>query len=153
MINNRYRVSANIGADKSGFFLSLQDTENGKKYYTKLVRIDDAHLSAKALYDLQMRIQRLSRFSHTNVISICESELAPEGMLLRQTELPGYSLKKLMQKNGKSRNNEKKVILLGICIALRFQDGNDFFLEISLNENFTILGGTSNATFGFKQFA
>ena len=101
MINNRYRVSANIGADKGGFFLSLQDTENGKKYYTKLVRIDDSHLSAKALYDLQMRVQRLSRFSHTNVISICESELAPEGMLLRQTELPGYSLKKLMQKNGR----------------------------------------------------
>ena len=101
MINNRYRVTANIGADKTGFFLSLQDTENGKKYYTKLVRIDDAHLSAKALYEIQMRVQRLSQFSHTNAVSICESELAPEGLLLRQTELPGYSLKKLMQMNGR----------------------------------------------------
>ena len=119
MINNRYKVTANIGADKSGFFLSLQDTESGKKYYTKLVRIDDAHLSAKALYELQMRVQRLSQFSHTNAISICESELAPEGLLLRQTELPGYSLKKLMQKNGRPLPAENAwAIALDIASAL-----------------------------------
>lgn len=119
MINNRYRVSANVGADKSGFFLSLQDTENGKKYYTKLVRIDDAHLSAKALYEIQMRVQRLSQFSHTNALSLCESELAPEGLLLRQTELPGYSLKKLMQKNGRPLPPETSwAIALDIASAL-----------------------------------
>ena len=101
MINDRYRVTANIGADKSGYFLSLRDSEDGKQYYTKLVKIDDSHLSAKVLYALQMRVQRLSRFSHTNVISIYETELAPEGLLLRQNELPGMSLKNLMQKNGR----------------------------------------------------
>ena len=101
MINDRYKVTANIGADKSGYFLSLRDSEDGKQYYTKLVKIDDSHLSAKVLYALQMRIQRLSRFSHTNVISIYETELAPEGLLLRQNELPGMSLKNLMQKNGR----------------------------------------------------
>ena len=101
MINNRYKILSNIGADRSGYFLRLQDPENGKNYYTKLIKIDDNHLSAKALYALQMRINRLTQFSHTNIISICEPELAPEGLLLRQTYLEGASLKNLMQKNGR----------------------------------------------------
>ncbi len=101
MINNRYKIIRNIGADKSGYFLCLKDSENGKTYYTKLVKIDDHHISARSLYDLQMRIQRLTQFSHTNVISVYEPELAPEGLLLRQTDLPGSSLKNLMQKAGR----------------------------------------------------
>ena len=101
IINNRYQITANIGADRSGFFLSLKDTSDSRKYYTKLIKIDDNHLSARALYALQMRVQRLSRFSHTNIISIYEPELAAEGLLLRQNELKGISLKNLMQKNGR----------------------------------------------------
>ena len=101
MINNRYKIIANVGADKSGYFLTLQDTVDNKKYYTKLVKIDNNSLSAKSLFDLQMRVQRLTQFSHTNVISLCEPELASEGMLLRQTDIPGSSLKAVMQKQGR----------------------------------------------------
>ena len=101
MINDRYQVLANIGADKSGYFLSLKDTADSKKYYTKLIKIDDNHLSAKSLYGLQMRVQRLTQFTHTNIISIYEPELAAEGLLLRQNELKGASLKSIMQKNGR----------------------------------------------------
>ena len=60
LINGHYRILKNIGADKSGYFLQLLDPENGKSYYTKLIKIDDNHLSAKALYALQMRINRLT---------------------------------------------------------------------------------------------
>lgn len=119
MINNRYAISRNIGADKSGYFLCLKDSENGKTYYTKLVKIDDHHISARTLYDLQMRVQRLKQFSHTNAISVYEPELAQEGLLLRQTDLPGISLKNLMQKNG--RPLPKKVsysVALDIASAL-----------------------------------
>ncbi len=101
LINDHYQIIRNIGADKSGYFLCLKDTENKKTYYTKLVRIEDQQLSARTLYDLQMRIKRLSQFSHTNVISVYESELAPEGLLIRQTDLPGTSMKNLMQKSGR----------------------------------------------------
>ena len=101
LINGRYRVVSNIGSDKSGYFVTLQDTADRKKYYTKLIRIDDNHLSAQGLYTLQMRTQRLTQFSHTNVISVYEPELSPEGLLLRQTDLPGCSLKSLMQKQGR----------------------------------------------------
>ena len=101
LINDHYRIDANIGADKSGYFIRLLDPDNGKKYYTKLIRIDDNHLSAKSLYALQMRMQRLTQFSHTNVISVCDPELAPEGLLLRQTDIEGSSLKNILQKNGR----------------------------------------------------
>ncbi len=101
LINDHYKIIAKAGADKSGYFLRLQDPDSGKKYYTKLIKIDDNHLSAKVLYALQMRVQRLTQFSHTNMISVCEPELAPEGLLIRQTDLEGFSLKALMQKNGR----------------------------------------------------
>ena len=101
MINNRYKIKANIGADKSGYFLTLFDTTDSKNYYTKLIKIDNNNLSAQSLYTLQMRIQRLKKFSHTNIISIYEPELAEEGMLIRQTDLPGSSLKEIMQKQGR----------------------------------------------------
>ena len=100
-INNHYKIIAKVGADRSGYFLRLQDPDNGKKYYTKLIKIDDNHLSAKVLYALQMRIQRLTQFSHTNIISVSDPELAPEGLLIRQTDLDGASLKSMMQKNGR----------------------------------------------------
>lgn len=101
LINNRYKNIANIGADKSGYFLTLQDSSDSKKYYTKLIKIDNNSLSAKKLYSLQMRMQRLTQFSHTNAISIYDPELAEEGLLLRQTDLPGKSLKEIMQKQGR----------------------------------------------------
>lgn len=101
MINNRYAIRANVGADKSGYFLTLQDTADGKNYYTKLIKIDNNTLSAKSLYALQMRMQRLTQFAHTNVISVYEPELAEEGMLMRQTDVPGSSLKNIMQKQGR----------------------------------------------------
>ena len=101
LINDRYQITRNIGADKSGYFLCLKDTENKKTYYTKLVKIEDQQLSAKTLYDIQMRMKRLTQFSHTNVISVYDPELAPEGLLLRQNDLPGTSLKNLMQKSGR----------------------------------------------------
>ncbi|MBQ6517067.1 MAG: SUMF1/EgtB/PvdO family nonheme iron enzyme [Anaerolineaceae bacterium] len=101
MINNRYKIMANIGADKSGYFLTLQDTNDGKTYYTKLVKIDNNSLSAKTLYSLQMRMQRLTQISHSNIISVNEPELAEEGMLIRQTDLPGSSLKGILQKQGR----------------------------------------------------
>ena len=41
MINNRYKILSNIGADKSGYFLTLQDSEDQKKYYTKLIKIEN----------------------------------------------------------------------------------------------------------------
>ena len=101
MINNRYKIAANIGADKSGYFLTLLDTADQKKYYTKLIKIDNNSLSAKSLYGIQLRVQRLTQFNHTNTISVFEPELAPEGMLLRQTDIPGSSLKSIMQKQGR----------------------------------------------------
>ena len=101
MINDRYVINANIGADKNGYFLSIREPKEKKNYYAKLIRIDDNHLSAQDLYGLQMRTQRLARFSHTNIISMEEAELTPEGLLLRQTEIPGGSLKNLMQKQGR----------------------------------------------------
>ncbi len=119
LINDRYQIIRNIGADKSGYFLCLKDTENKKTYYTKLVRIEDQQLSARTLYDLQMRIKRLTQFSHTNVISVNEPELAQEGLLIRQTDLPGTSLKNQMQKSG--RPLPKKIaysVALDIASAL-----------------------------------
>ena len=101
MINDRYTISANAGADKSGFYLHIRDPKEGKNYYAKLIKIDDNHLSAQELYALQMRTQRLSRLSHTNIISLHEAELTPEGLLLRQTEIAGQSLKNVMQKQGR----------------------------------------------------
>ena len=101
LINNRYAIRANVGADKSGYFLTLQDTADGKNYYTKLIKIDNSTLSAKSLYALQMRMQRLTQFAHTNVISVYEPELAEEGMLIRQTDVAGSSLKGIMQKQGR----------------------------------------------------
>ena len=91
MINNRYKITANIGGDKSGYFLTLQDTTDSKKYYTKLIKIDNSNLSAQSLYGLQMRFQQLTQFSHTNAVSLYEPELAQEGLLLRQTNLQGTS--------------------------------------------------------------
>ena len=101
LINNRYAIKANIGADKSGYFLTLQDTTDGKNYYTKLIKIDNDTLSARSLFALQMRMQRLTQFAHTNVISVYEPELAEEGMLIRQTDVAGASLKNIMQKQGR----------------------------------------------------
>lgn len=101
MINNKYKIASNIGADKSGYYLTLEDSSDSKKYYAKLIKIDNNNLSAKKLFGLQMRMQRLTRFGHTNAISIYEPELVPEGMLLRQTDIPGISLKELMQKQGR----------------------------------------------------
>ena len=101
LINNHYKIISNIGADKSGFFLTLQDAADGKKYYTKLIRIDNNNLSATSLFSLQMRMQRLTRVSHTNIINVYEPELAQEGMLLRQTDVPGCSLKSVLQKQGR----------------------------------------------------
>ena len=101
LINNRYAIRANIGADKSGYFLTLQDTTDGKIYYTKLIKIDNNTLSAKSLFALQIRMQRLTQFAHTNVISVYEPELAEEGMLMRQTDIAGSSLKNIMQKQGR----------------------------------------------------
>ena len=101
MINNKYKIAANIGADKSGYYLTLEDSADSKKYYAKLIKIDNNSLSAKTLFGLQMRMQRLTQFSHTNAISVYEPELMPEGMLLRQTDIPGMSLKELMQKQGR----------------------------------------------------
>ena len=45
MINNKYKISANIGADKSGYYLTLDDTADSKKYYAKLIKIDTSSLS------------------------------------------------------------------------------------------------------------
>lgn len=101
MINNHYKITANIGADKSGYFLTLQDINDGKNYYTKLIKIDNNSLSAKSLFALQMRMQRLTQFSHTNVINVYEPELAEEGMLMRQTDVSGSSLKSILQKQGR----------------------------------------------------
>ena len=101
MINNRYKILSNIGADKSGYFLTLQDSEDQKKYYTKLIKIENNKLSAKSLYALQLRMQRLVRFSHTNIISVTEPELAEEGMLIKQTSISGSSLKDIIQKQGR----------------------------------------------------
>lgn len=101
MINNRYKITANIGGDKSGYFLTLQDTTDSKKYYTKLIKIDNSNLSAQSLYGLQMRFQQLTQFSHTNAVSLYEPELAQEGLLLRQTNLQGTSLRELIQKQGR----------------------------------------------------
>ncbi|MBR6089583.1 MAG: SUMF1/EgtB/PvdO family nonheme iron enzyme [Anaerolineaceae bacterium] len=101
MINNRYRIISNIGADRSGYFLTVQDSADSKKYYTKLIRIDNGSLSAKGLYALQMRMQRLTKFSHSNTISVYEPELAEEGLLLRQNDIPGSSLKDIIRKQGR----------------------------------------------------
>ena len=49
LINNRYAIKANIGADKSGYFLTLQDTTDGNNSYTKLIKIDNDTLSARSL--------------------------------------------------------------------------------------------------------
>ena len=119
MINNKYKISANIGADKSGYYLTLDDTADSKKYYAKLIKIDNSSLSAKSLFGLQMRMQRLTQFSHTNAISVYEPELVPEGMLLRQTDIPGMSLKGLMQKQGRPLSlNMAYRIALDISSAL-----------------------------------
>lgn len=101
MIDSRYKIAANIGADKSGYFLTLQDSNDSQKYYTKLIKIDNNHLSAQSLFKLQMKIQRLSQFNHTNSIHIYEPELVQEGMLLRQNDIPGTSVKGIMQKQGR----------------------------------------------------
>ncbi len=119
MINNKYKISANIGADKSGYYLTLDDTADSKKYYAKLIKIDNSSLSAKSLFGLQMRMQRLTQFGHTNAISVYEPELVPEGMLLRQTDIPGMSLKGLMQKQGRPLSlNMAYRIALDISSAL-----------------------------------
>ena len=98
LINNRYKIISNIGADKSGYFLTLQDSVDMKKYYTKLIKIENNSLSAEALYALQLRMKWIMKISHTNIISLSEPELADEGLLLRQTSVPGSSLKEIMQK-------------------------------------------------------
>ena len=41
MINNKYKIAANIGADKSGYYLTLEDSADSKKYYAKLIKIDN----------------------------------------------------------------------------------------------------------------
>ena len=101
LINNHYKIISNIGADKSGFFLTLQDTTDSKKYYTKLIHIDNNNLSATSLFSLQMRMHSLTRFNHTNIITVYEPELAQEGMLLRQTDVTGSSLKSILQRQGR----------------------------------------------------
>ncbi len=119
IINNRYRVLYGIGADKSGYFLSLQDTQSDKNYYAKLMKVDDGRLTAQGLFAVQKRVQRLAKFEHTNAVTIYETELTDDSLLIRQNALAGQSLRNLLQKKGRPLTlNSACRVALDIASAL-----------------------------------
>ncbi len=119
IINNRYWVLYGIGADKSGYFLSLQDTQSDKNYYAKLMKVDDGRLTAQGLFAVQKRVQRLAKFEHTNAVTIYETELTDDSLLIRQNALAGQSLRNLLQKKGRPLTlNSACRVALDIASAL-----------------------------------
>lgn len=119
IVNNRYRVLYGIGADKSGYFLSLQDTQSDKNYYAKLMKVDDGRLTAQGLFAVQKRVQRLAKFEHTNAVTIYETELTDDSLLIRQNALAGQSLRNLLQKKGRPLTlNSACRVALDIASAL-----------------------------------
>ncbi len=119
IINGRYRVLYGVGADKSGYFLSLQDAQADRNYYAKLMKVDDGRLTAQGLFAIQKRVQRLSKFAHTNAVTIYESELTEDSLLIRQNALAGQSLRNLLQKKGRPLTmNSAFRVALDIASAL-----------------------------------
>lgn len=100
-VNRKYLLQTRLGTDRSGTLMTMSEPDGSRSYYTKLLRVDNSRLSAMDLYSLQLRFKRLSSIHHSNTLTVFEPEVAEEGLLLRQNDLPGQSLAALLRKNGR----------------------------------------------------
>lgn len=119
ILGGKYRILRRIGADGTGTYLSLQDIQTQRMYFSKLIRVVRSDLSAKDLFDIQLKAKRSAAFVHPYITSVSEAEIIPEGILLKQTAPAGRVVGDILQKNGRPLSPEDaKQVALDISAAV-----------------------------------
>ena len=100
ILNGKYVYQGMIGESGTGTIFRVQTLNDQRLFLLKLVKSADQRINAQTLFNIQFSASRFSVFSHANAIPVYEPELCPEGLLIRQNDVPGQSLCSYIKKMG-----------------------------------------------------